>query len=111
MRPTRRTLIVKSHGGFDMRRGRPKAELILTGDEREALERICRRATSAQRQSLRARIVLRCADGVDNKQVAAEFGIDRGTVRKWRSRFLAQRLEGLLDEPRPGAPRTITDEH
>jgi len=92
------------------RRGRPSAELILTDEERETLTRWARRPTSAQRLALRSRIVLTCAAGASNTEVAAQLGIARPTVGKWRSRFVADRLDGLIDEPRPGAPRTITDE-
>src|SRR5216683_3369578 len=93
-----------------MRTGRPKAELVLSEEERAALERYARRGTVAQQLGLRARIVLRCAAGLDNKTVAHELGIWPVTVGKWRQRFVAQRLDGLLDEPRPGTPRKISDE-
>jgi transposase len=89
--------------------GRPLKQLHLTDDERAALERIARRPKSAQNAALRARIVLLCADGRDNGGVAELLGITRQTVGKWRERFLNSRVEGLLDEPRPGAPRTIAD--
>src|ERR671910_63269 len=90
--------------------GRPKAPLILTEDERETLARWARRHKSAQALALRARIVLACADGATNKDVAAALGIWPQTVTKWRGRFVRDRLEGLADEPRPGAARKITDE-
>jgi transposase len=91
-------------------RGRPKAPLILTDEERETLVRWSRRPKSAQALALRARIVLACAEGKTNKVVAEEVGVWPQTVTKWRGRFVRQRLEGLADEPRPGAPRTIADE-
>jgi transposase len=91
------------------RRGPKLAELILTDDERTTLERWARRAKSSQALALRCRIVLACAEGASNQAVAQRLGISRPTVTKWRSRFVARRLEGLADEPRPGAARTITD--
>lgn len=72
--------------------------------------RWARRPKTAQALALRSRIVLRCARGGSNTGVAEELGVQRGTVAKWRSRFVSDRLDGLLDEPRPGRPRTITDE-
>ncbi len=93
-----------------MRSGRPKAELILTTEEREALERLVRRRSTSQQAALRAQIVLRCADGENNKVVARELRVSKPTVGKWRARFVVKRIEGLLDEPRPGAPRQISDE-
>jgi transposase len=91
-------------------RGRPKAPLTLTDDERQTLERWARRARTAQGLALRAKIVLACAEGATNKAVAQQLGIWPQTVTRWRGRFVRQRLEGLSDEPRPGRPRTITDE-
>jgi len=91
-------------------RGRPKAELILAKDEQETLERWARRPKSSQRLALRSRIVLECASGSDNGAVAAKLGVSAPTVGKWRGRFVERRLGGLVDEQRPGAPRTITDE-
>jgi DNA-binding CsgD family transcriptional regulator len=90
--------------------GRPMAELTLTDDERETLQRWARRPKSAQVLALRSKIVLACASGATNLRVAEQLGISRMTVGKWRSRFLRDRLAGLTDEPRPGAPRTISDE-
>ena len=92
------------------RTGRPKAELILTDEEREQLERWTRRRKSSQALALRSRIVLACGDGMSNKDVAALVGCSDPTVTKWRSRFVEARLDGLVDDPRPGRPATITAE-
>ena len=86
------------------------AAVVLTDDERETLVRWSRRAKSAQFLALRCRIVLGCAEGKSNQQLAAEVGVWPQTVGKWRRRFLESGLDGLSDEPRPGAPRTISDE-
>jgi transposase len=90
----------------------PKLEPVaLTGEERQVLEGWARRRKTAQALALRSRIILACADGAPVSDVAAELGVSRTTAGKWRSRFLESRLAGLNDEPRPGRPRTITDEH
>jgi transposase len=91
-------------------RGRPQAELSLTDEERQTLERLARRRKSAQATALRARIILGSASGAPNVAVARDLGVAPATVGKWRRRFLASRLDGLFDEPRPGAPRTISDD-
>ena len=83
--------------------------LVLSGDERRTLENWVKRRSTAQGLALRARIALACAQGGSNTAVAARLGVSRATVRKWRARFLRDRLDGLPDEPRPGVPRTITD--
>ncbi|MBB2890426.1 transposase [Flexivirga oryzae] len=82
----------------------------MTIGEREQLGRWARRRKSSQALALRSRIVLECADGHTNKVVAARLGISQPTVGKWRSRFVEHRLDGLVDEPRPGRPATITPE-
>jgi transposase len=93
-----------------MRTGRPKKVLELTADEREKLVLLSRRPKSSQALAMRARIVLQCAEGLASDKVAQKLGVTRPTVGKWRERFCLRRLEGLLDEPRPGAPRSISDE-
>jgi transposase len=93
-----------------MPRGPQPVPLALTSADREALERWTRRRTTAQALALRARIVLACAEpGATNSGVARALQVSRPTVMTWRRRFAARGLDGLLDEPRPGAPRTITD--
>ncbi|MBX3437203.1 MAG: IS630 family transposase [Planctomycetaceae bacterium] len=89
--------------------GRPKAELVLTEEETETLQRWARRPKSSQFLALRSRIVLACGRGLTNTQVAQDLNVTKPTVGKWRKRFLERRLDGLLDEPRPGAPRKISD--
>lgn len=93
-----------------MRTGRPKATLVLTDVEEKELRSLARRSRTAPQLARRARIVLGCASGLDNKTVARKTRVNPKTVGKWRSRFISHRLEGLLDEPRPGTPRTISDE-
>src|SRR5471032_2478372 len=90
--------------------GRPIAPLVLSSDERAYLERQVRRRRVARSLSERCRVILRCADGVPSKSVASELGVHEHTVGKWRRRFLKDRIEGLLDEARPGRPRTIEDD-
>ena len=90
--------------------GRPIAPLILSSDERAYLERQVRRHRVARSLSERCRVILRCADGLPSKIVADELGLHEHTVGKWRRRFLTDRVEGLLDEARPGRPRTIDDD-
>jgi len=85
-------------------------ELVLSDEERSQLRVWARRPTSAQALALRSRIVLTAAQGLGNTQVAELLGVNRSTVAKWRQRFVADRLDGLLDEPRPGRPRTVADE-
>ena len=92
-----------------MRTGRPKKPLVVTPKEREKLEMLARRPKSAQSIAMRARIVLGCDSGVNNQSLAKKLHVAGATVGKWRERFVRQRLEGLLDEPRPGAPRSLTD--
>jgi len=90
--------------------GRPKAELVLSTEERLTLERLANRRKSAQAMALRARIVLSCAKGDTNRDVAQHLGVSQAMVGKWRRRFVERRLDGLSDDPRPGVPRTITDD-
>src|SRR2546428_3367312 len=92
-----------------MRTGRPKQPLILTEEEQDRFQSLAHRARSQPLLARRARLVLACAEGLDNKTVARKVRASLGMVGKWRSRFLKARLEGLYDEPRPGAPRKITD--
>ena len=91
------------------KRGRPTAEIVLSEEERETLQRWARRPKSAQALALRCRIVLAAAEGRLNRDIAAELRCHPTTVGKWRARFAAERLDGLHDEPRPGKPRTVTD--
>lgn len=90
--------------------GRPKAALVLSPEEKATLESLVRRRKTAQQMALRARIVLACAEGGSNDSVARRLRVTAATVGKWRRRFVERRMAGLFDEPRPGAPRTITDQ-
>jgi len=91
------------------KRGRPVPAIVLTAEEQQSLENWARRPKTAQALAGRARMVLACAQGLSNGEVAVKTDVTRQTVGRWRRRFAAKRLDGLLDEPRPGAPRTITD--
>ncbi|MEF9411838.1 IS630 family transposase [Rhodococcus sp. IITD102] len=90
-------------------RGPKLAVLELTESEREVLQGWVRRSKTAQALATRARIVLACADGLSNSEVSRQLRVSLPTVGKWRKRFVEHRLDGLSDEPRPGAPRTISD--
>src|SRR5262245_5371852 len=93
-----------------MRRlGRPIPTLEVSAEERGALENWARRPKTAHATALRARVILGCAAGNTNTAVARERRVTQPTVGKWRRRFVTKRLDGWLDEPRPGAPRTVTD--
>src|SRR5713226_1240392 len=93
-----------------MRTGRPKRPLIVTVEDRERLESLAHRARSQPLLARRARVVLTCAEGLDNQTVARKLRASVGMVGKWRARFLKAGLEALYDEPRPGTPRTVSDE-
>jgi transposase len=92
-----------------MRRGRPLPKLVLNVEENNQLVEWTRRHKTSQALATRARIILGCARGASNSEVARNLSLTKQTVGKWRSRFMARHLDGLLDEPRPGAPRTIDD--
>ena len=91
-------------------RGRPTVAIILSAEERSTLTRWAQRHSSAQALALRSKIVLACADGDAHGVIAAKLGCHPTTVGKWRHRFAADRLDGLVDAPRPGAARTIGDD-
>ena len=93
-----------------MARGRPLAVLTLDDQDRETLTRWTRRPKTAQALARRARIVLAAAEGRPNEQIARELSVTPHTVGKWRRRYVERGPDGLLDEPRPGAPRTIGDD-
>ncbi|SOE39776.1 transcriptional regulator, RpiR family [Streptomyces sp. OK228] len=92
------------------RMGRPKAELTLSDKERAALEGWVRGRSTPQAWALRCRIILACAEGASNKDVAAQLGSTPHAVGRWRARFVQYRIAGLGDMPRSGGPRTVTDE-
>src|SRR5580698_4223457 len=92
-----------------MANGRPTKPLHVTAEEREKLRMLARRPKSAQAMAMRARIVLGCEEGLTNGAIAKKLHITGATDCKWRERFRLNRLEGVLDEPRPGAPRSVTD--
>src|SRR5215813_5275718 len=89
--------------------GRPKPILRVTDDERETLQQWARRPKTVQSLAQRARIILACAEGKSNTEIAARLGVTKQTVGKWRSRFLNKSVDGLMDEPRPGTPRRLSD--
>ena len=93
-----------------MQLGRPKAPLTVTAEDRAELVRWTKLPKTSNALAQRARILLRCADSIPNSQVAREFRVNNDTVGKWRSRYVQRGLAGLLDEPRCGAPRRISDE-
>lgn len=92
------------------RAGRPKIPLVLTDDEIAELERLARRMRTNRHVALRAKIILKCNEGLSNVAVASRLRVSNVTVGKWRQRFIEQRVAGLYDEPRPGAPRKISDD-
>ena len=92
-----------------MRTGRPTVAIVLTEAEQQHLESMARRSRTAPQLARRARIVLGCAAGQNNKTVARRLRLSPATVGKWRTRFARDRVDGLLDEPQPGTPRTVTD--
>jgi len=92
-----------------MRKGRPIPVLTVTVEERETLERWARRPKTAQALAQRAQLILNCASGKSNTEVVTRLRLSKQTVGKWRQRFSRRRLDGLLDEPRPGTPRRLRD--
>src|SRR4249920_2603542 len=92
------------------RRGRPTVEILLSAEERKTLQRWAQRHSSSQALALRSKIVLACAQGDTHGEIAARLGCHPTTVGKWRLRFAVDRLDGLVDAPRPGAARTIDDD-
>lgn len=100
----------KPRDGRPYVRGKKRRPVTVTDMERKALERYSRRPKTSQALARRSRIILACADGATDSEIEARENISRQTVGKWRKRFIARGIDGLLDEPRPGAPRTISDE-
>src|SRR5215467_4817434 len=98
-------------GVSEMRTGRPLSPISVSQEQRSILKNWARRPKTAQALALRARIILACAEGKPNGVVARITRVRQQTVGKWRSRFMDKGLEGLLDEPRPGAPRRVSDAH
>ena len=92
-----------------MKLGRPKPALLLTKGEHDALRAWTRQPKCPQALALRARVILLCAAGLSNTETAAELHLTIQTVGKWRQRFIEKRLDGLLDEPRPGTPRKLSE--
>jgi transposase len=90
-------------------RGRPKAPVVISDEDRVVLERWSKRPKTPMSVAQRARIVLLAAEGLNNNVVAERVGVNQATVVKWRKRYLQHGVDGLIDEPRPGAPRQITD--
>ena len=93
-----------------MRTGRPVAKIELSSEVAGVLEGYAQRRKTAQALAMRARIVLECARGLENQEVAASLRVAKGTVGKWRRRFVERRMDGLHDEARSGAPRSIEDD-
>jgi putative transposase len=93
-----------------MPKGRPKAKLVLSADEQQQLQALARARSLPAALSLRAKLILACAEGSPNSAIAARFEVGAHTVGKWRQRFLERRMNGLYDELRPGQPRTVDDE-
>ncbi len=102
-------MVSSSHSNMEAMMAPRLSELVLSDEEQEALTRWARRRKSSQALALRCRIVIACAAGKTNTAVAQELKVTNPTVGKWRKRFVENRLDGLMDEPRPGAPRKITD--
>ena len=104
------TQVMQSGKHWFMPRGRPIPPLVLTHEEKTALERVSRRRSAGRDDVMRARVILACSGGLSNGEVARTQGVGDHTVGKWRKRFLVSRLDGLIELPRSGAPRSISDE-